>query len=187
MDRSAEIQKAPNPLLSKQHSRASKKAHETTTAAKSTAKRRSLPGVRPVAAKFPIGTEYGVRSDIWAAGHHTGIDYLAPLGTPVRNARVGKIVYIGKSGWYGSQYGLHVVVETEGVEALYAHLRHVRDALRVGTKIGRGDRIGLSGQSGYTFGPHLHFEVRNPNYRYGDDDFSPHVFLAAGWRDRHQG
>lgn len=173
-----DIQHAPPSGL--QHERTSKVKHPS-------ARRDGTGGFRPVAARIPIGTEYGVRGDLWAAGYHTGIDYLAPKGTPVRNARKGKVVYIGREGWYGAAYGLHVVVETEGVQALYAHLANVHDDLRVGRGLDRGARIGSSGQSGHTFGFHLHFEVRESPYEYGQDDFSPHIFLHEGWRESHRG
>lgn len=168
------------PPSGTQHARLSKEKHDS-------ARHRGVAGVRPVAAKWPIGTEYGVRSDIWAAGYHTGIDYLAPLGTLVRSARAGRVVYIGRAGWYGDEYGLHVVVETEVVQALYAHLRGTSDQIKVGRMVERGERLGMSGQSGHTFGAHLHFEVREDPYGYGRNDFSPHIFLASGWRAAHHG
>lgn len=145
---------------------------------------KGLPGIRPVAATHPISVEYGVRGD-WAAGFHTGIDYACPVGTIVRMPRRAKVTFVGWNDKYGRDYGLHVVAEIEGVEMLFAHLS--RERVRVGQVVPRGHMLGRSGDSGRTFGAHLHFETRHAPYRYGDDCFNPHILLAAGWVRRHVG
>lgn len=144
-----------------------------------------LEGVRPVAARFPISVEYGVRGSLWAAGYHTGIDYACPDGTHVRCPRAGRVVLVGTDDIYGAAYGLHAVVEVEGVHMLFAHLSGVADRVRPGHQVSRGEHIAKSGHSGDAWGAHLHFEVRNPPYHYGRDDFNPHVLLHAGWLREH--
>ena len=90
---------------------------------------------------------------------HTGIDIAAPMGTPIKASNAGKVIY---SGWYGG-YG-RVVILDHGVmngaptTTLYAHMS--RQKVAVGQVVTRGQIIGLVGSTGYSTGPHLHFEVR---------------------------
>lgn len=99
---------------------------------------------------------------------HTGIDYAVPLGTPVKASNSGKVIY---SGWYGG-YGKVVILDHGSctgapTTTLYAHMSQQK--VSVGQNVTRGQVIGLSGSTGYSTGPHLHFEVRingkpqNPN------------------------
>lgn len=126
--------------------------------------------MRPV--PQPIGTPYGKPGTMWQAGHHTGVDFLAPPGTPVAAAIGGTVVWAGTGGW-GPAYGLHVVVagELDGhqLQVLYAHLSDLHAGIRSGTKARAGQLLGLSGATGNVSGPHLHLEVRRSPYRYGDD------------------
>ncbi len=63
---------------------------------------------------------------MWACGHHTGVDFLAPIGTPVHSATAGTVIEASNGGGWGDAYGLHVVVSSQigDVEyrILYAHL-----------------------------------------------------------------
>ncbi len=90
---------------------------------------------------------------------HTGIDIAAPMGTPIKASNAGKVIY---SGWYGG-YGRVVILDhglMNGVPTttLYAHMS--RQKVSVGQVVTRGQIIGLVGSTGYSTGPHLHFEVR---------------------------
>jgi murein DD-endopeptidase MepM/ murein hydrolase activator NlpD len=87
---------------------------------------------------------------------HTGIDIAAPLGTPVMAAADGVVVAVGHSG-YG--YGNYVVIaHGGGVETLYGHL--LVTMAKAGDKVVRGQLIGLEGSTGFSTGPHVHFELR---------------------------
>jgi murein DD-endopeptidase MepM/ murein hydrolase activator NlpD len=87
---------------------------------------------------------------------HTGVDLAEPLGTPVLAAADGVVVAVA-SGRVG--YGNYVVIaHGQGVETLYGHL--LAYIVKPGDSVSRGQLIGLEGSSGFSTGPHLHFEVR---------------------------
>lgn len=93
----------------------------------------------------------------WTGGrYHNGVDITAPPGTPVHAADSGIVVH---AGWQG-RYGLLVQIDHgEGkVVTYYAHLSKV--AVSPGEQVERGQVIGYVGSTGYSTGPHLHFEVR---------------------------
>ncbi|MCF7521542.1 M23 family metallopeptidase [Neisseria sp. ZJ106] len=85
---------------------------------------------------------------------HTGIDYAAPIGTPVRAAADGKLTFKGWRGGYGHTV---MLVHANGVETLYGHLSAFSDAQG---SVRAGDIIGYVGTSGQSTGPHLHYEAR---------------------------
>lgn len=92
---------------------------------------------------------YGVPS------FHTGIDLAVPEGTPVRAARAGTITY---SGWENG-FGLLVVIyHGDGYESYYGHLSKL--LVSAGQSVSAGEIVALSGTTGLSTGPHLHFEVR---------------------------
>lgn len=87
---------------------------------------------------------------------HTGIDLSAPLGSPVTAAADGVVVAVGH-GAIG--YGNYVVIAHGGsIETLYGHL--LVTGVNVGQVVTRGQVIGLEGSTGYSTGPHVHFELR---------------------------
>ncbi len=90
---------------------------------------------------------------------HTGIDYAVPTGTPIKASNSGRVIY---SGWYGG-YGKVVILDHGNctgapTTTLYAHMSQPK--VSVGQNVDRGQVIGLSGSTGYSTGPHCHFEVR---------------------------
>ena len=103
----------------------------------------------------------------WAAGYHTGVDLSAGIGTKVMSVTSGRVVEASSGGRYGGAYGNHVVVKTGGREFLYAHLNSI--GVSRGDQVREGQMVGKSGNSGRSFGPHLHFEVRKAPYNYKDD------------------
>ncbi|MCL2626064.1 MAG: LysM peptidoglycan-binding domain-containing M23 family metallopeptidase [Cystobacterineae bacterium] len=86
---------------------------------------------------------------------HDGIDLAAPLGTPVKAAAGGKVLYAGEQKGYGN---IVIIEHTAGLITLYAHNHELR--IQAGDKVAAGAVIATVGQSGRTSGPHLHFELR---------------------------
>ena len=126
---------------------------------------------RPAAGGF-ISAAYGVRT--WLQSFHTGIDYAVSRLSPVLASQAGEVIKaeyaIPGNPW--SSYGMMVIIQHSWSEAsVYAHLDDSR-ALPVnkGDAVHKGQTIGFIGMTGFTSGPHLHFEIRldnvpkNPNY-----------------------
>jgi murein DD-endopeptidase MepM/ murein hydrolase activator NlpD len=88
---------------------------------------------------------------------HKGVDYAAPIGTPVRAAGDGRIRYAGPKGGYGN------VVEidhTRSIVTVYGHLSRFAKGTRVGQHVTQGTVIAFVGMTGLATGPHLHYEYR---------------------------
>ncbi|MDX3238636.1 M23 family metallopeptidase [Streptomyces sp. ME03-5709C] len=116
--------------------------------------RRSAPRwVRPVA-RYTLTAGYDASGAHWAH-RHTGQDFAVPPGTPVRAVGGGTVVVAACGDGFGNQI---VVRHDDGYCTHYAHL----SVLEVvpGQRVRAGERIGRSGNSGNSTGPHLHFEVR---------------------------
>jgi murein DD-endopeptidase MepM/ murein hydrolase activator NlpD len=112
--------------------------------------------VRPVIG--PITTPFGERGPYWRLGYHPGIDLGVPIGTPVKAVTDG-VVLEAESDGYNSGYGSYVKIDHgNGLESLYAHLSTLR--VQPGDQIAAGQVIGLSGNTGFSTGPHLHLEIR---------------------------
>jgi hypothetical protein len=113
---------------------------------------------------YKITTPFG-KPGSWAAGYHTGDDYASPTGTKVVATRAGVVKAKSWSYW-GSAYGLHVVIETNGVRHLYAHLSAA--SVSVGQTVAKGQKVGAVGSTGNSTGPHLHYEERVSPYGYSN-------------------
>jgi murein DD-endopeptidase MepM/ murein hydrolase activator NlpD len=100
----------------------------------------------------PIGSPFGPRGSRF----HSGIDIVAPSGTPVRSAAAGTVAF---AGWAPGGWGNLVIVDhSSGTRSMYAHLSVV--SAKVGRLVVAGSRLGLVGATGDATGAHLHFEVR---------------------------
>lgn len=86
---------------------------------------------------------------------HTGIDYAVPIGTPVVAAQHGKVVFVGRQGGYGN---LVVIKHNDTYRTVYAHLDRFK--VNNGDWVEQGQVIALSGNTGLSTGPHLHYEIR---------------------------
>jgi murein DD-endopeptidase MepM/ murein hydrolase activator NlpD len=101
--------------------------------------------------KVQVTSEYGKRDGRF----HEGIDLRAGLGTSVHAVADGEVAFAGRLSGYGRMV---VVRHKGGLYSLYAH--HSKNLVSKGASIRRGQKIALSGNSGRSSGPHLHFEVR---------------------------
>ena len=89
----------------------------------------------------------------WRA--HLGTDFAAPTGTPARTVGDGVVSFAGIQGGYGN---VVIIKHRNDHETLYAHLSKIN--VRVGQKVSQSETIGLVGSTGWSTGPHLHFEFR---------------------------
>jgi murein DD-endopeptidase MepM/ murein hydrolase activator NlpD len=97
---------------------------------------------------------------VYNGAGHNGIDLSARVGTPVYSAAPGTVIGVGDTdaSCPNVSYGKFVLVKhANGLTTLYAHLSRVQ--VSVGQALGARDQIGLSGNTGYSTGPHVHFTV----------------------------
>lgn len=90
-------------------------------------------------------------------GQHIGIDFVAPAGTPVHAVADGEVVFASTMGGYGN---LVILSHGQGYETYYAHLSGFAPDLVTGKKVLRGEEIAFVGSTGFSTGPHLHYELR---------------------------
>ena len=88
---------------------------------------------------------------------HTGVDYAASRGTPVRTTGDGTVVFADKKGGYGN---LVEIKHTEDYSTRYAHLNKFHSKIKVGKKVTQSETIGYVGRTGTATGDHLHYEFR---------------------------
>jgi len=105
----------------------------------------SVPSGRPVG---------GVVTNTFHPGHN-GIDFGVPIGTKVQATMGGKVIY---AGWNDQGYGNLVIVENGPYRTFFAHLSQV--PVKVGQEVAAGSVVGISGSTGNSTGPHVHYEVR---------------------------
>ncbi|MEU9110636.1 M23 family metallopeptidase [Streptomyces sp. NPDC048483] len=132
---------------------------EVSTAARAAAPMAgaSAPWMRPVE-RYELSAPFGGAGSHWASAH-TGQDFAVPVGTPVRAVGEGRI----ESLTCGDGFGISLVVRhRDGLYTQYAHLS--APLARPGQRVAPGERIALSGGTGNSTGPHLHFEVRRTPY-----------------------
>ncbi|MFD7129120.1 MULTISPECIES: LysM peptidoglycan-binding domain-containing M23 family metallopeptidase [Streptomyces] len=117
-----------------------------------------------------VTTQYRASGASWSSGYHTGSDFQAASGTPVLAIGPGTVVSAGNSGSYGNEV---VIKHEDGMYSQYAHQSSLN--VSVGQTVTGGQQIGLSGSTGNSTGPHLHFEVRTgPSY---GSDIDPIAYL----------
>jgi len=91
-------------------------------------------------------------------GHgHTGIDLMAPLGSPVRAAAGGTVLY---AGWFYDYGNIVDIRHSDGLITRYAHMLAFAPGISPGAAVAEGAVIGRVGMTGNAHGPHVHFEVR---------------------------
>lgn len=132
---------------------------------------KALPVGRPMGERYDLTSNFGTRLDPFtrSLAMHSGIDFRAPTGTPVRAVAGGKVIEAGPNGGYGR------MVEIDhgyGITTRYAHLSSI--AVNEGDVVEKGAMLGQVGSTGRSTGPHLHYEVR-----IDDDATDPMRFIRA--------
>ena len=111
----------------------------------------------PLRIPLVVTSKYGYRPHPVTRRYqrHEGIDFRASTGTRVYASRAGRIIFAGWRGGYGKLVGIE---HEDDFTTWYGHLSRVR--VKVGQTVAKGKVIGLSGNTGVSTGPHLHFEIR---------------------------
>lgn len=91
---------------------------------------------------------------------HKGVDFAAATGTPIRASGDGTIDFVGGQGGYGN---VVVIKHWSNFSTAYAHMSRFAPGLRKGAKVSQGEVIGYVGSTGWSTGPHLHYEFRVNN------------------------
>jgi len=107
-----------------------------------------------ITSRFSTGRYHPILKT-WRA--HKGVDYAAPVGTPVRATSAGRILSLGWNGGYGKCI---VIRHNATYSTVYAHLSRYIGNLRAGSSVEQGQIIGYVGATGLATGPHLHYEFR---------------------------
>ena len=132
----------------------------------------------PVPSKFKITTVYRRPGKHWSCGYHTGVDFAVPTGTPIFAAKDGKVLEAKSGVTWGGSYGTAIVIDHgDGIRAVYAHLSKLE--VKTGQQVTEGQQIGLSGNTGNSTGPHLHFEARVSPWKYANQDVDPAQIMSG--------
>ncbi len=133
-----------------------------------------VPYRKPVLGEVEFSSGFGVRSDpfLGRPAMHTGLDFRASMGDPVRATANGRIETAGWSGGYGRMIEIN---HGNGLSTRYGHLSEIK--VKVGDVVKIGQIIGAVGSTGRSTGPHLHYETRIDG-----EAVDPQKFLRAGVR-----
>lgn len=115
-----------------------------------------LPTSLPLSGDFLLSSSFGVRADplTHLPSMHEGIDFVAPIGTPVRVTAAGVVLRAEFAGAYGLMVE---VAHVDGFITRYAHLKNMH--VKPGDVLSQNDTLGTLGNTGRSTGPHLHYEV----------------------------
>ena len=129
---------------------------------------------------------FGERPEVYRARFglpgHNGIDWGMPIGTPILAVDGGKVIVRHTSA---TGFGRYIKLQHPWGQSLYAHLSEFK--VKVGDVLESGQMVGLSGNSGFSTGPHLHFGMRVNPYSKGDGWYgytNPHRFVI--WLPRKE-
>jgi murein DD-endopeptidase MepM/ murein hydrolase activator NlpD len=133
---------------------------------------RQMPAIQPVNGRITSG--YGIRFHpvLKVRRMHPGLDFHAPVGTPIYATGDGVIKEARAGGGLGRY--VKVLHETAGYLTVFAHMSEIVPGLRAGQSVQRGDLLGYSGNTGLSEAPHLHYEVRDLD----GNQLNPLHFLA---------
>ncbi|MER7575687.1 M23 family metallopeptidase [Streptomyces sp. NPDC126514] len=168
----AAAKQAAEEAARKRAAEAAEQAREAKERAAREAERKRLNTfVSPIAGSY-VSTTYRAGGAVWSSGSHTGVDFHAASGTPVRSVGTGTVVEAGWGGAYGNQI---VIKMHDGTYTQYGHLSSI--GVSVGQSVTPGQQIGVSGATGNVTGAHLHFEARM-SAEYGSD-IDPVAYLRS--------
>lgn len=122
----------------------------------------------PIDGGYRLTARFGMAGGLWSSDH-TGLDFAAPMGTPIVSVANATITQVGYAGAYGLQT---IAVLEDGTEVWYNHQSGT--SVQVGDVVNAGEPIGAVGSTGNSTGPHLHLEVR-PG---GGDPVDPYTALV---------
>ena len=124
----------------------------------------------------PISSPFGAREGLDANGFHKGVDFSAPEGTPIAASMAGEVVVAQNDGMPVSGYGIATIIKhSNGMYSLYGHQSEL--LVSVGDSVQQGQIIGKVGNTGISFGAHLHFEIRTSLYGGMGNVLDPMNFL----------
>ncbi|MFF5726859.1 M23 family metallopeptidase [[Kitasatospora] papulosa] len=169
--KAAAAAKAEAEAQRKAEARAKEAREEKARAARAAERARLNAFHLPVSGSH-VTTGYQSGGALWSSGTHSGVDFQAASGSSVVAVGAGTVV---EAGW-GGAYGNNIVLKMkDGTYTQYGHLSSI--GVSVGQSVGSGEQIGLSGSTGNSTGPHLHFEARTtPAY---GSDMDPVAYLRA--------
>lgn len=112
---------------------------------------------KPLRVPLVVTSRYGYRPHPVTGRYqfHEGIDFRAATGTRVYASKAGRVTFAGRNGGYGKVVGIE---HEDDFTTLYGHLSQIR--VKKGQTVSKGQVIGLSGNTGVSTGPHLHFEIK---------------------------
>lgn len=122
------------------------------------------------------GVFQGDYPDYLNGGYHGAADFPTKVGTPVYAAFSGTIGESRTDASYGNNIVIYSDYNNETYMVIYAHLDSKVSSLKVGDTVKVGALIGYSGETGNVTGPHLHFEIRRPPYKFKLDNVDPESF-----------
>jgi murein DD-endopeptidase MepM/ murein hydrolase activator NlpD len=133
-----------------------------------------VPYRKPVLGEVEFTSGFGIRLDpfLGRPAMHTGLDFRASIGDPVRATANGKVVTAGWAGGYGRMVEID---HGNGLSTRYGHLSQIN--VKVGEHVKIGQVVGEVGSTGRSTGPHLHYETRIDG-----EAVDPQKFLRAGVR-----
>lgn len=160
----AEIQRAIRVEQEKARKEAERKAKEEAEKNKNENQSKPNPDsssnvssgyIRPVSGRMSSPYGYRIHPIYNTRRMHTGVDYAASSGTPIKATRGGRVI-LAK---FNSSYGNYIIVDHgDGISSLYAHMSGFNASY--GDNVSQGQVIGYVGSTGASTGPHLHFEIR---------------------------
>ncbi|WP_328904931.1 M23 family metallopeptidase [Streptomyces sp. NBC_00234] len=173
----AAAEKAAAEAKAQQDAAEAKAAAEKKAAEEAAARKAEAERLAKLAASFAlplssytITSTYGQAGSMWSSGYHTGLDFAAQAGAPIKAVHGGTVT---SAGW-NTAYGYHTVIELDdGTEVTYSHQSSMN--VSAGQQVNTGDVIGRVGATGNAYGAHLHLEVHTA----GGSDIDPMSWLRS--------